>query len=79
MMSTQFTKTIEDYDELPEPYGEMADDRVKATPELLPYHDILIDYDWDNQFEHWEWVATAPVEEILDWAKNIRDNESQDE
>lgn len=74
---TTFAKTIEDYVGLEEPYAEMADDRVKATPALLPYYDLLIDSDWDNQGEHWEWVATADIDEILSWAKNIRDNQPE--
>lgn len=70
-----FTKTIDDYQMFEEPYAEMADDRVKAEPELSPYFDILIEYDWDNQEEHWVWVATGDISEIAEWAQNIRQDE----
>lgn len=72
-----FNKTIEDYAGLEEPYGEMASDRVDATPELMPYTDILLESDWDDQAEHWKWVATADVDEIVTWAKYIRDNQPE--
>ncbi len=49
--------------------------RVNETDELSIYEDILIDYQWQNQEEHFEWVATAPLEEIIDWAEDIRRNE----
>lgn len=73
---TMFTKTVADYQAFEEPYAEMADDRVTAEPQLAPYRDLLTEYDWDNQEEHWEWVATAEIEEIVDWAETIRKNEA---
>ncbi len=73
-----FDKTIADYAGLEEPYAIMAEDRVAAEPQLSPYHDILIDYDWPNQAEHWEWVATAPIDEIVAWAADIRADEADD-
>ena len=72
-----FKKTIADYQAFDEPYAEMAADRVDATPKLRPYRDILIEYDWPNQAEHWQWVATASISEILDWAENIRAAEKE--
>lgn len=45
--------------------------RIDATPELEQYEDILI-YSWDNFDEHAEWVATAPVAEIIDWAETVK-------
>lgn len=72
-----FNKTVEDYQMFDEPYAEMANDRVDAEPELTPYRDLLIEYDWDNQGEHWQWVSTAPISEIVDWAKNIRASEEE--
>jgi hypothetical protein len=71
-----FNKTINDYQGLEEPFAEMADDRVNAIPSLKEYRDILIDYDWDNQEDHWEWVATGDVGDILDWARTIREQEN---
>lgn len=41
--------------------------RVDDTPELDAHRDVIL-YDWPNDDEHWEWVCTAPVEEIVDWA-----------
>lgn len=71
----KFKKKITDYGGLEEPYAEMADDRVSAEETLAPYRDLLIDYDWPNQGEHWEWVATAGIREIVAWAADIRANE----
>ncbi|MHC4617969.1 MAG: hypothetical protein ACYTEQ_09470 [Planctomycetota bacterium] len=67
-----FNKTIDDYAGLEEPYAEMAEDRTRAEPKLMPFYDLLIEYDWDNQADHWKWVATAPISEIVDWAEIIR-------
>jgi hypothetical protein len=56
-----------------------AQERVDDIPELQEYEDILIKYDWSNWEEHIEWVATAPIDEILDWAKNdVRKYENQE-
>jgi hypothetical protein len=38
--------------------------------ELEPYEDILT-YDWPNAEEHYEWVATAELTEIIDWCITI--------
>ena len=46
-----------------------AHERVDNIPELREYEDIIF-YDWSNWDEHIEWVATAPIDEIVDWAKN---------
>lgn len=48
--------------------------RVDATPELAPYRDLLVEYDW-NELDHYDWVATAPVAELVDWAETVRENE----
>lgn len=45
-------------------------ERIAKTPELEEYREEL-EYDWPEQ-EHADWVATAPVEEIVDWAETIR-------
>lgn len=52
--------------------------RIDNNPELKPYADLL-QYDWEDEDEHAEWVATAPVSEIVDWAESIRDAERQQE
>ena len=49
---------------------EQAQHRVDSVPELKA-HKSTIMYDWDEGTEHWQWVATAPVAEIVDWAETI--------
>lgn len=46
-----------------------ATDRVSNSILLVAYCEILIDYPWDNQEDHFEWVANAPISEILDWCQ----------
>lgn len=53
-----------------------ARQRVADTPELNVFEDIIF-YDWPNWDEHMEWVAIAPVAEIVNWAEVIRANEAQ--
>jgi hypothetical protein len=73
----KFNKTVNDYQMFDEPYAEMSEDRVNAEPSLVPYYDILIEYDWDNQGDHWRWVATADIDEVIDWAETIKEGEAQ--
>ena len=47
-----------------------AEQRVDSTPELEPYRDTIM-YDWPEGDEHWQWVATTPVQEIVDWAETV--------
>jgi hypothetical protein len=55
-----------------------AQQRVLNEDKLYPhYYSMLIEYEWDNYDEHIEWVATAPIDEILDWCEGIRTNEDQ--
>lgn len=56
-------------------YAERAENRVIASRPLSPYHDLLIGRDWPNHDEHWKWVATASIEDLIAWAKNIRADE----
>ena len=49
---------------------ERACDRVFATPELKAHADIILE-DWREGREHWQWVATAPVAEIVSWAEAV--------
>ena len=44
--------------------------RISTTPELEPFLATIF-YDWSNMSEHLLWAATAPVEEIVDWAQSI--------
>jgi hypothetical protein len=51
-------------------YEEQARRRVSETPELDEWSDVIF-YDWWNWDEHMEWIATAPVAEIVDWAETV--------
>lgn len=53
---------------------EQAKAHVEDTPELAPYVDIIL-YDWTEGDEHLEWVLSAPVGEVVDWAERIRRDE----
>lgn len=55
--------------------NQTAAERINNDAELSEYRDLFIDYDWDNDEEHAEWVATAGRDELLDWARGIRDAE----
>jgi hypothetical protein len=44
--------------------------RVDATPEL-DAHRATILADWPEGAEHWEWVCTAPVDEIVNWSEAV--------
>jgi len=46
-------------------------ERIAETPELEEYREEL-EYDWPESQEHADWVATAPVKEIVDWAETVR-------
>jgi hypothetical protein len=54
--------------------AQQAQQRVLKTPELMPYYSTLCEYDWDNTQEHIDWVCTAPVAEIVDWAESVEQN-----
>jgi len=45
-----------------------AESRVSETAELAEHADFIL-ADWAEGDEHFEWVATAPVEEIVDWVE----------
>ena len=59
-------------------WHEQARERVDGTPDLKT-HEATIFYDWPNWEEHMEWVATAPVEEIVDWAEQIENADEAQE
>jgi len=46
----------------------LAVQRVEDTPELAAFADTIF-YDWPNWREHLEWVCSAPVQDIIDWAE----------
>lgn len=47
-----------------------ARDRVSSDPRLAAHSETIF-YDWDNQDEHLKWIATAPTDEIVDWAEVV--------
>ena len=49
---------------------ERAERRVSRSPKLSQYNDVIF-YDWPNMKEHLEWVVSAPVDEIISWAKSF--------
>lgn len=55
-----------------------AQARINETPALQP-HTAVIMADWPEGAEHWEWVATAPEAEIVDWAETIEAQKAQAE
>ena len=54
---------------------ELARKRVRTT-ELNADRDILVDYDWPNMDEHWQWLATADMDEIRGWIRMVREAEN---
>lgn len=56
-----------------------AIDRVENDPDLAPYYDIIIGYDWGYGNEHMHWITTEDKGDLLEWAEGIRaDEESSD-
>lgn len=49
---------------------QKARERVARSPKLQQY-EATIFYDWPNWDEHMQWIATAPVKEIVDWAEQV--------
>ena len=49
---------------------ETAQARVAADMGLVELADIILDPNW-RESDHWQWVTTAPREEILSWARAI--------
>jgi hypothetical protein len=47
-----------------------ARDRVEASPSLREYYYELLEYPWDEP-EHFQWVATASLTEILEWCGHL--------
>lgn len=45
--------------------------RVEFSPELSKYSEIIMQ-DFPEGQEHWEWVALAGIDEIINWAKIIK-------
>jgi len=49
---------------------EQAQRRVDSD-QRLKQHEATIMYDWREGDEHWTWVITASVQEIVDWAETV--------
>lgn len=54
---------------------ERAIKRVGEIDDLNLHSDMILDDGWDYEDGHWEWVATAPVVEIVQWAEYIEASE----
>lgn len=54
---------------MPQYTRENARARIDTTPELDAHRDTIL-YDWYEE-DHWQWVCTAPVDEIVDWAETV--------
>jgi len=50
---------------------EDAETRIAGEPTLIRHAETIL-YEWPEGPEHWEWVCTAPVSEILDWAEVVQ-------
>ena len=45
-----------------------AERRVIVTPELCKHSEFIM-ADWREGAEHWRWIISAPVAEIVEWAE----------
>ncbi len=59
-------------------YLEVARIRVTRSPRLAAHADTIM-HDWPEGDAHWYWVATAPADEIIDWAETIEAGEEQED
>lgn len=50
--------------------AQRIEQRFTAHPELEQYRDVIF-YDWPEGDEHLEWIAAAPIAEIVDWAETV--------
>ncbi len=58
-------------------YGTEATVRVDNSEALSAYRDLIIGDGFSEDDKHFEWVANAPEEELLDWAQNIRKEQEE--
>lgn len=52
-----------------DPYA-LAYQRVVVEPKLNKYKDVILEDYGQYDSDHWEWVQTASIKEIIEWAKN---------
>jgi hypothetical protein len=45
-----------------------AQQRVDSEPRLKAHEDFIM-ADWKEGAEHWQWIAEATVDEIVDWVE----------
>ena len=50
--------------------AQRIEQRFAGHPELEQFRAVIF-ADWPEGEDHLEWVATAPVAEIVDWAQGI--------
>jgi len=50
-----------------------AKERVRRSAELGKYAKIIMQPEFDSA-DHWDWVSTASIGEIVNWAKSIARN-----
>lgn len=51
-------------------FREQAQMRIDNDSRLGKYEATIM-YDWAEDDQHWLWVMTAPVAEIVDWAEAV--------
>ncbi len=52
----------------------LAQNRVDGSAKLTTHAPVIF-YDWPEGQEHWKWVATATITEIVNWAEGIEQAE----
>ena len=45
--------------------------RVRSSARLREHFDVIF-YDWPVGDEHYQWIATAPIAEIVAWAEVVQ-------
>jgi hypothetical protein len=53
------------------PYNK-ARKRFDSRVTLWPHEDTIF-ADWPEGDDHWNWIATAPCKDIIEWATDIED------
>jgi hypothetical protein len=46
---------------------DQAQARVDSDPRLKAHEETIL-YDWPEGDEHWSWIVSASVEDIVNWA-----------
>jgi hypothetical protein len=51
--------------------------RIESEPDLQPCREVIeqgADWNFDDTVGYWRWIATAPVREVVEWAKENPDD-----